>query len=204
MHAARTREAVIQHATAYFFTDGNPSRASPPCWAAPRWRKPSAAVTPAAKAVAGSGHAGAFLAEHMIAYAEPWPRPERGIVRFAPGLGLTNRVMFVADYTTAAWYGPLCVAVAANPFLLGVGIHANVAACLHPGNFLEGVGESPAALANGSSITHTNLYEVPFGQTVSIEGIEFHQLPNDHYYDIDKRGLYEEENILSSRACSSF
>ncbi|MFZ1241369.1 MAG: cyanophycinase [Anaerolineae bacterium] len=196
-------QAVIQHATAYFFTDGNPLRLSTVLGGTPvaqAIRRGHAR----GKVVAGSGHAGAFLAEHMIAHAEKRPTPERGIVRFAPGLGLTNRVIFVADYTREAWYGPLCVAVAANPFLLGVGIHANAAVVLHPGNLLEGVGAVAAALANGSGITHTNLYEVPFGQSVAIEGIEFQQLPHDHYYNIDQRGLHEEENILAEPARSSF
>ena len=196
-------QAVIQHATAYFFTDGNPLRLSTVLGGTPAAQAIRRGHA-RGKVVAGSGHAGAFLAEHMIVYAEPRPQPERGIVRFAPGLGLTNRVIFVADYTPAAWYGPLCVAVAANPFLLGVGIHANAAVVLHPGNLLEGVGEVPATLSNGSDITQTNLYEVPFGQPVHIEGIEFGQLPHDFYYDIDKRGLYEEENILADPVRSSF
>lgn len=196
-------QAVIQHATAYFFTDGNPLRLSTVLGGTPAAQAIRRGHA-RGKVVAGSGHAGAFLAEHMIAHAEKRPTPERGIVRFAPGLGLTNRVIFVAEYLAEAWYGPLCVAVAANPFLLGVGIHPGTAVVLHPGNLLEGVGAVAAALANGSGITHTNLYEVPFGQPVSIEGIEFNQLPHDHYYDIDKRRVYEEENMLAEPARSSF
>lgn len=195
--------AAIQHATAFVFTSGNPLRLSTVLGGTPlatAIRRGHAR----GKVAAGSGTAAAFLAEHMIAYAQEGSTPVRGSVRFAPGLGLSNRLMVVADYSHDRWYGPLSIAVAANPFLLGVGVHANAAIVLHPGNLLEAVGTDPATLADGRQIVRTDLYDIEFGQPVHIEGLHVATLPQEHWYDIDNRRIHAPENPLLTPQRSSF
>lgn len=195
--------AAVQHATAFFFTNGNPLRLSTVLGGTPlatAIRRGHAR----GKIAAGSGAAAAFLAEHMIAYAQEGPVPIRGSVRFAPGLGLSNRLMLVADYHDDRWRGPLGIAVAANPFLLGVGVHANAAIVLHPGNLLEAVGAEPATLADGRQIVRTDLYDVEFGQPVHIEGLQVTTLPQEFWYDIDNRRVRAPENPLLAPQRSSF
>lgn len=195
--------AAVQHATAFFFTNGNPLRLSTVLGGTPlaqAIRRGHAR----GKIAAGSGAAAAFLAEHMIVHAQEGPTPVRGSVRFAPGLGLSNRLLVVADYSDDHWYGPLSIAVTANPFLLGVGVHANAAIVLHPGNLLEAVGAEPATLADGRQITRTDLYDVGFGQAVYIEGLRVTTLPQEFWYNIDHRRVRAPENPLLAPQRSSF
>lgn len=111
------------------------------------------------KLVAGIGATGAYLCQHIIS---PGPQPAtlRGAVSFGPGLGLVNRlVVDTADSPdqAEAQQRRLLASVAANPFLIGVGLSPGSAAILYPDNTLQASGLNAVTLVDGQAIEAADL-----------------------------------------------
>ncbi len=104
------------------------------------------------KIIGGYGQAAALLCEHMIAFdhndEERLPLLRRHQIQFAPGLGITNRLVLDTTPTDPAdgWnrLARLLCAVAYNPFLAGVGLEVNTGAAIYADNTLEIFGENSA------------------------------------------------------------
>ena len=116
------------------------------------------------KLVAGLGAASAFLCQHMIRPGSQ-PATVRGMVDFGPGLGLVNRLVLDATSSvtplTMEHEQRLLAAVAANPFLIGVGLPAGSAAILYPDNTLQSAGPNPVTVVDGQSILTADIYAAP-------------------------------------------
>jgi cyanophycinase len=107
------------------------------------------------KAVAGIGSAATFLCQHMLASAT-LSAPLREVARFAPGLGLINRLLVDATTTQtplpAATTAALLAAVAINPFLVGVGLEPDTAAILYPDETLQIYGVNGVTIVDGAAL----------------------------------------------------
>lgn len=111
------------------------------------------------KLVAGIGAIGAYLCQHIISPGSQ-PATLRGAVSFGPGLGLVNRlVVDTADSPEPAEAQPrrLLAAVAANPFLIGVGLSPGSAAILYPDNTLQASGPNAVTIVDGQAIEAADL-----------------------------------------------
>lgn len=110
------------------------------------------------KLVAGLGSASAFLCQHMISPALQ-QASLRSMVAFGPGLGLVNRLVVDATFTTHESYAQtrLLAAVASNPFLIGVGITPGSATILYPDNTLQANGQSAVTIVDGQTISAADL-----------------------------------------------
>lgn len=107
------------------------------------------------KLVAGVGAAGAFLCQHILSPGTN-RATLRDLVAFGPGLGLVNRLVVDANNSTPehdiASHNRLVAAVAANPFLIGVGLAAGSAAILYPDNTLQASGPNTLTLVDGQAV----------------------------------------------------
>jgi cyanophycinase len=112
------------------------------------------------KLVAGIGGAGAYLCQHMISPGVQ-ATTLRHMVAFGPGLGLVNRIVVDVTSTTPthseAARSRLLAAVAANPFLVGVGLAAGSAAILYPDNTLQAGGPNLVAVVDGQTVEAADL-----------------------------------------------
>lgn len=136
------------------------------------------------KIVAGIGAVSTFLCQHIIAPGYD-KTTLRGAVTFAPGLGLVNRlVVDVAartrdasdtnhsdtDHSDTSYSDRdhndrdheertmrLLAAVAANPFLIGVGMAAGSAAILYSDNTLQASGPNSIAVVDGQQVEAVEL-----------------------------------------------
>lgn len=148
------------------------------------------------KVVAGVGAAGGFLGQHSIG---PGTQPEslRGAVTFAPGLGLVNRLVVDATATTrplpAAHQTRLLAAVAANPFLVGVGLPAGSAAILYPDDTLVAMGDGTVTLVDGQEITVNDL-DSP-ATAAAVAGEILYHLAAGQGFNLDDRSLRPAEEI---------
>ena len=145
---------LVEQATGILLVGDDPRR-----WAATLGGTPLAQAVRRANArsklVAGIGAAGAFLCQHIIS-PQAQPTSQRDLVSFGPGLGLVNRLVVDATMTTNVYSEDsrqrLFAAVAANPFLIGVGLAAGAGAILYPDNTLQASGPNPLTLVDGQAI----------------------------------------------------
>ncbi len=120
------------------------------------------------KAVGAVGGSAAFLGNHMLVYREDTAFP-----CMAAGLGLSNR-MLVAGHFDPDLRGPLLrMAIAANPYMLGIGLPDQAAFIRRSDNLLEVVGLASVQIVDGSQMTRTNLVAWQPGLAFEAEGLRW-------------------------------
>ncbi|MBX3054401.1 MAG: cyanophycinase [Caldilineaceae bacterium] len=149
------------------------------------------------KVAAGYGRGAALLCEHMIAHdsraADDTHHPflHRHLIQFAPGLGLTNRL--VLDTIPAelgdSWnrLSRLLHAVAYNPFLVGVSLEVDTGAVIYQDNSLEIFGRHSALVVDGSGITYTDIADFRNPDPLSLLGVKIHALADNFTYHLQER-----------------
>ena len=139
---------------------------------------------------AGCGGGAALLCEHMLAHGEAGATPRHSGVQFAPGLGLTNRVVIDQGGHASDRLGRLLSALALNPFALGLGIDAATAAIIGPDNVLEVVGAGGVTVLDPSEMAESNVADLAPGTPIRITNLRLHALTGGARYDLDfRRGL---------------
>jgi len=180
------RIALLQEATAIFLTGGNQMRLAALLGGTllgqtMRQRHADGLV------VAGTSAGASFLCQHMIAYGRSGEWPSQRMVQLTPGLGLTNRVIIDQHFQRRGRTGRLMVAVAYNPFLLGLGIDEDTAAILHPCDTMEVIGRGSVIVVDGAGIGYTNIDQVQGHQPVAVTDIRLHALTEGFRYDLVSR-----------------
>jgi len=149
------------------------------------------------KVTAGYGRGAALLCEHMIAHdtrAEddtPLPFLQRHLIQFAPGLGLTNRLVLDTTSTELGdgWnrLARLLHAVAYNPFLVGLSLEMDTGAAIYQDNSLEIFGRHSALVVDGAGVTYTDIHEFRSSNPLSLLGAKVHALAANFTYHLQER-----------------
>ncbi|HEY0180279.1 MAG TPA: cyanophycinase [Dokdonella sp.] len=138
-------------------------------------------------AIAGCGAGAAMLCEHMLTHGAEGATPRQGGASFAPGLGLTNRVVIDQGGHASDRLGRLLAALALNPFALGLGLDAATAAVIGPDNVLEVVGAGGITLIDPAEMTDSNIADLAPGAPIRITNLRLHALTGGARYDLDFR-----------------
>lgn len=178
--------ARLQDATAVFLTGDNQLRFSAvlggtPLAQALRRRHAGGLL------VGGTSAGAAVLCEHMIAFGEQGSLPVQRMMNFAPGLGLTNRLIIDQHFSQRLRTGRLLAATAYNPFLLGVGIDEDTAVIIDAANRLRVIGQHSAVVVDASTMAYTDIHKIDEVKPVALLGVTLHVLIDGYGYDIDKR-----------------
>lgn len=181
---------LVESATGILITDGNPLRfvgmlgGTPVAQAIRR-------ANARGRVVAGIGQGGAVLSQHMVV-AAPQPvssAPTPASIRFAPGLGIVNRMTVDSDDeagTNLRTHLPrLLTAVAYNPFLIGVALDPDTGVVLYANSTLEVFGAGSALIVDGAQIEECDLYATPPDQPFRVTGVEIHTLTHGYTYNLD-------------------
>ncbi len=126
--------------------------------------------------VAGTSAGASFLSEHMIAFGEEGSTPIAGMVRLAPGLGLTNRFIIDQHFRQRDRLGRLATALAYNPFAVGIGLDEDTAAFISPDNTVEVLGSGGVTVVDAAGLQFSSMAQVDEGQPVCLLGLSFHIL----------------------------
>ena len=183
--------AQVDAATGILITDGSPLR-----FAATLGGTPVAQAIRRANArgrvVAGVGQGSAVLCQHMIVHDaahEETPLPHRALVRFAPGLGLVNRITLACDAEAGAQVRThlprLLTAVAYNPFLIGVALAPNTGIVLYANSTLEVFGPGSALVVDGWRIEYSSIAEEESDAALTVIGAQIHTLGQGFTFNLD-------------------
>jgi cyanophycinase len=137
--------------------------------------------------VGGTSAGAAVMPKVMIAYGKGGPTPRERIAQFAPGLGLTDKIVFDQHFRQRDRLGRLLYLIAAHPGLLGVGIDENTAAIVENEKSLTVIGTGAVTIVDGNDITATNVAEVEHGGAVAVSAVRVHVLTGGCSYDIATR-----------------
>lgn len=156
------------------------------------------------KVAAGYGRGAALLCEHMIAYDartaddRPLPFLQRHLIQFAPGLGLTNRLVLdtIPAEVGDGWnrLSRLLHAVSYNPFLVGVALEMDTGAAIYQDNTLEIFGRHSALVVDGSGVTYTDIAEFRSLDPLSLLGVKIHVLAAKFTYHLQERTAHPPES----------
>ncbi|MCS6843900.1 MAG: hypothetical protein NZ528_06185 [Caldilineales bacterium] len=172
---------AVQDSTGIFLSGGHPLR-----WSTRIGGTPLATAIRRAnavgKAVGGVGGSAAFLCNHVLVYGHGQPC-------MVPGLGLSNRITVAGHYRRDEHEELLRMAIASNPYLIGVGLSEEAAVVRRADALLEGVGLADAVIVDGSEMEHTNLADRRPGEPFEAPGLRTLSLPVEHCYDLETRTL---------------
>ncbi len=184
--------AMVDAATGIMITDGNPLR-----FASILGGTPVAQAIRRANArgrvICGVGRGGGVLSQHMVIPAAPPPTDGQALtpslIRFAPGLGIVNRVAVECDEeagTNIRTHLPrLLTAVAYNPFLIGVALDPNTGVVIYANSTLEVFGSGSALIVDGWQMEATTLYAAAPDEAFQVNGVEVHTLSHGYTYNLD-------------------
>lgn len=180
------RIAALDRVTAIFLTGGNQLRLATllggTAMAQVIRRRNAAGVV-----VAGTSAGASILCQHMIAFGRPGEWPTQRMVQLAPGLGLTNRVIIDQHFQQRGRTGRLMVAVAYNPFLIGLGVDEDTAAILNPQNIVEVIGRGSIIVVDGAEMSYTNVDQVQRYEPVAVTDMRLHVLTEGFRYNLLNR-----------------
>jgi cyanophycinase len=137
--------------------------------------------------IAGTSAGAAVMPKVMIAYGKGGPSPRERIAQFAPGLGLTDRIVFDQHFRQKDRLGRLLYLIASHPGLLGVGIDENTAAIVEDELSISVIGLGAVTIVDGSEMAATNVAEVESGGAVAVSNIRIHVLTRGCSFDVDTR-----------------
>jgi cyanophycinase len=123
----------------------------------------------------------------MIAFGRSGEWPTQRMVHLSPGLGLTNRVVIDQHFQQRGRIGRLMLAVAHNPFLIGLGIDEDTAAILLPENIVEIAGRGAVTVVDGAELSYTNVDAAKGYEPVALTDMRLHVLTAGFRYDLLQR-----------------
>jgi cyanophycinase len=137
--------------------------------------------------VAGTSAGAAVMSKVMVAYGKGGPTPRAGIAQFAPGLGLTDKIVFDQHFRQKDRLGRLLYLIAAHPGLLGIGIDEDTAAIVEDESFVTVSGSGAVTIVDGSEIESTNVAEVENGRAAAVSNVRIHILTSGCLFDVNTR-----------------
>lgn len=178
--------ARLEDATAVFLAGGNQLRFSAVLGGTPL-AQALRRLHAGGLLVGGTSAGAAVLCEHMIAFGEQGSVPQQRMMNFAPGLGLTNRLIIDQHFSQRLRTGRLLAATAYNPFLLGVGIDEDTAIVIDANNRFQVIGQHSVVVIDASTMAYTDIHKIDEIKPVALLGITLHILIDGYGFDIDKR-----------------
>ncbi len=176
----------MQKASGIFITGGNQLRLSTILGGTPvaqSLRKLNAAGIH----IAGTSAGAAIMPEHMIAGGSKGALPNGQGVTFAPGLGLTNKVIIDQHFSQRNRLGRLLSAISYNPFASGMGICEDTAAFIGPDGVLDVVGSGTITIVDPSELEYSSMAEASSGDAITLIGLKLHMLGDGAKYNLKTR-----------------
>jgi len=137
--------------------------------------------------IAGTSAGAAVMPKVMIAYGKGGPTPRERVAQFAPGLGLTDKIVFDQHFRQRDRLGRLLYLISSHPGLLGVGIDENTAAIVEDESSVTVTGSGAVTIVDGSEIESTNVAEVENGGAVAVSNVRIHVLTEGCSFDVNTR-----------------
>lgn len=133
--------------------------------------------------IAGTSAGASAISEYMVVEGRHGLRPEKNMLTIGAGFGFLQRVIIDQHFAERHRQARLLSTIAANPYLLGVGIDEDTALIIAPNRSVEVVGEGTVTIFDGRHMTYSNIDDVEEGASLAMSNIILHLLtPGFHYH----------------------
>lgn len=177
---------IIEGATGVFFTGGDQLRITSTIGGT-RVNEALSEAYRSGVIIAGTSAGASVMSGTMIVGGSSDDAPKMNTINMAPGMGLLEEVVIDQHFAQRGRLGRLLVAVAHNPYILGIGIDEDTAVIINPEAKLEVIGSQTVTIIDGREVSHTNVSELQTGQPLALLGINLHVMPAGYGFDLKTR-----------------
>lgn len=178
---------IVLNATGIFMTGGDQNRLASILGGSEVGKSIHRAYKRKGACVAGTSAGASAISEHMVGGGRAGVHPKKGMLTVVPGLGLMNRVIIDQHFAQRHRLGRLLSIVAANPFLLGVGIDENTGIIVQPDGTFEVIGAGAVTVVDGRQMNYCNINEAKKGQVLAMSHMQLHLLPTGFTFHVETR-----------------
>jgi cyanophycinase len=181
------RTAILDNATAVFFTGGDQLRITSKLAGTPVFAR-IRAIYEEGGLIAGTSAGASGMGEMMlVSHATEDSHKVAGAFFMARGLGMVRDMVIDQHFAQRARIERLVGAVAEDPTALGVGIDEDTAIVIEPGGSFRVIGAGAVYVADGQSVTYTNLSERNPETTLCLFDVRLHVLCRETLFDLRTR-----------------
>lgn len=137
--------------------------------------------------IIGTSAGAAAMSDTMIVEGESNDTPKKCTLKMAPGMGLLEEVIIDQHFAQRGRIGRLLLAIAQNPYMLGVGIDEDTAILVNSNGTFRVVGNQTVTIVDGSQISHTNVSELKSDQPLGLLDARLHVIPAGYRYDLKSK-----------------
>ena len=185
---------AVAEASAVFFTGGDQLRIVSILGGTSLWEALQAAYKRGVPFM-GTSAGASVMSDTMIVEGLDDEPPVTCTVKMAPGLGLLEEVVIDQHFAQRGRIGRLLMAIAQNPYVIGLGLDEDTAALIDERGCVEIMGSQTAIIVDGSGAEHTNVSDSRAQEPLAFSGVMLHVLPAGYGYDLfDRRCFTPEEN----------
>lgn len=146
--------------------------------------------------VAGTSAGAAAMSDTMIISGSSRDAMVKGELELTNGLDLIHNVFIDTHFTQRGRFGRILQTITCNPGVLGIGLGEDTAVVVHKGEELEVIGSGLVIIADGTTISYTDLAERKNGELVTVEGIVTHVLgPGKRFLLASRRIKHTEAKV---------
>lgn len=176
----------IASSTGIFFTGGDQLRITSLLGGSPVYHALHAAYNNGVL-IAGTSAGASAMSDIMLIGGDGDQAPKGNAISMAPGMGLLEEVVIDQHFAQRGRIGRLLLAVAQNPYVLGVGIDEDTAVLVNPDATFTVVGSQTVTVVDGSDIEYTNVSELSPGEPLNLFGARIHVLSSGAGFNLKTR-----------------
>ncbi|MFP4660617.1 MAG: cyanophycinase [Halanaerobiales bacterium] len=139
--------------------------------------------------IAGTSAGASVVSDIMIVGGRGNDSPGFDSVRLASGLGLLEEVVVDQHFAQRGRMNRLLMAIAYNPYILGIGIDEDTAIEINSNAVATVMGNRTVMVLDGKDITHSNISEIGENQPLALLGVRVHILPAGYKYNLRNREI---------------
>jgi cyanophycinase len=143
--------------------------------------------------IAGTSAGAAALCDPMIAGGLRGALPRSGMVKLAPGLGLTQSLLIDQHFRQRDRLGRLLTAAMSFPDKIGVGVDEDTAAIVTPDGRLSVIGRGTVTIVDTSQAQSVDLGTTPDRSPLAFSHLILHTLVHGDQFDLNKREVITKE-----------
>ncbi|MFP4016197.1 MAG: cyanophycinase [Halanaerobiales bacterium] len=139
--------------------------------------------------IAGTSAGASAVSDIMIVGGHGNDSPSMDSVQLASGLGLLEEVVVDQHFAQRGRMNRLLMAIAYNPYILGIGIDEDTAIEITPDATFVVRGNRTVMVLDGRDISHSNISEMNEKEPLALMGVRVHILPANYKYNLKDREI---------------